>query len=271
MTARRAALLAAVLPAALPAGASAEVAHTSARMRVVDGLAVSRLEVAADRAGDGVRARISLRASLAAGQRPRTIVLRAGPCLRGGPALPDCPPAISLRLRVNPGKTVRFARRLWVGRPRLDAIRVSVTKPGALVRAGRTRPRDAYADVVLGGAAWRELRLRPFGLTSTRTAGVVIARAGAEGAQLGSDRLRPTLGWAATSAFADQPVETLVAACGVDPDCSPGVEAGTLAKDAETTYGAAPMLDRGEATTYAFALRLTGGATLFQIVLPYPG
>jgi hypothetical protein len=266
----------AVLCGTAVAGASARapyVPRPHADFALRDGgLRIARFDVRAQPRGDRVLVSITLTA------RARTkdvrTVLRIGRCTGGPPTFPDCHPDVNRAIVLHPRTTtiVHVNGRVRRPSPRTNAIRISLTRPGQIVRPYRSQF-VALVDLLLPVSAWTTFSGRRFGLRVARPwegeglpYDLTSVTAGA--AQEDHDHLRATLSWTAALP-AGTPVKTVAGPCPPGQAC--GLSSQTVANQAgRAGFGMRPDLARtARRQLLTFGAR-TPSASLFDLVMPWP-
>jgi hypothetical protein len=280
MTAARRLLAAFVAVVAVGAASSASAAaadlyrprpHSDFTLRA-SSLRVARFEVSARPRGD--RIEVSVKLTARSRRRDVRVVLRVGRCVGGPATFPSCPPAAGRRVLLHPHRTVVVAFRALLRRPRArtDAIRVSVTRPGRVVRPYRS-PRAGIVDMLLPASAWRRYAGRTFGVRIARPwegdrlpydVGEIAARA----AQIDHLRLRPSVSWSAAGVAPQAVVATTLGPCAGGAACRSWQRMADLV--GRVGFGGRPHLVRAQTRQLlAFDARTLDG-TLFSLVLPWP-
>jgi hypothetical protein len=258
-------------PLALPASAETlrptqSRPHTAVVIRDSYDVATERLS--AHVRPDHALLRVSIDLSAHSRSGTRTVVLRAGRCVRGELSAPSCPSSYTRRIKLYPNKTVHFTGNAVLRRPpkRQDAIRMVVTRPGR--QSGKTRP---IAELTLRGGAWGgKLAGTDFGYAIHTRAGVDIRTVRADAAGVSTERMRGTFFWQASSTNALSG-KTLILPC-VQGSCTAREAPATFAPGQPASFFQRPTLVRNGASTYAFQLVTTDtNAPLFVVQLPWPG
>lgn len=221
--------------------------------------------------------RVLVSVKLTARSRAKDVraVLRIGRCV-GGPSMsPSCPPAFSRAVLLHPRRTIVVSVSALVPRPRArtNAIRVSLTPRGKVVRPHRSR-NVAMVDMLLPASAWTTYADRAFGLRITRPwegdrlpydVRTIAVRA----AQIDLDRLRPTLSWTARGVAPQAIVTTTVGPCTGDAACRYAWQrmANQIGR---VGFGGRPHATRTDALPLlTFGARTLNGS-LFDLVMPWP-
>jgi hypothetical protein len=156
---------------------------------------------------------------------------------------------------------------------RIDAIRVSLTPPGKVVRPSRS-PHAALAELLLPARAWTAYPDRAFGLRVYRPwegdglpYDVRAVRAAA--AQLSPQKLRPTFSWTA-GADSETRVETVESPCAGTAQCTAPTKSTTIPAGGEASFLDRPILPRpSRPLIWSFFVR-AGDAILFNATMPWP-
>lgn len=152
-------LAAAALVLAGPAAAHAQAPypsddrpHSTLSIGERDGISVMALTAKTRRRGAKIVVDVRASAFTRGGERVRA-VLRVGRCLPGVSSFYPCPPTVSRAFTVT-GKrrAIRLSAKVRVPRASVDAIRVSITRPGEVPRPRR---RGAHAILEVQGEGWR--------------------------------------------------------------------------------------------------------------------
>lgn len=273
----RLALLAALLMTAISPAAAAAAApapfdprpHANFALRD-GGLRIARFDVTARPSGDRVLVAITLTARSRA-KDVRT-VLRIGACTGGPPTLLDCRPTVNHVVVLHPGRTTIAHLNGRVPRPvRTNAIRVSLTRPGQVVRASRS-PFAGLVDMLLPSSAWTTFADRAFGVRVARpwegdAQPSEVAALTARTAQIDHNRLRATLAWTATGLPPGATVTTTSGACAAACPFSWQDVANQIGR---VGFAERPSLRRtDDRQVFNLAARAPGG-NLFSLVLPWP-
>jgi len=245
--------------------------HSDFTLRA-SGLRIARFEVNTRPLGHRIQVSVKLTAR-SRGHDVRA-VLRIGRCIDGPATFPSCPPAASRRVLLHPHRTivVAFDALVLPPRARRDAIRVSLTRPGRVVRPYRS-PRAGIVDMLLPRSAWTRYADRSFGVRIARPwegdalpydVGTIAARA----AQIDHLRLRPSLSWSAAGVAPQAVVSTTLGPCADGAPCRSWQRMADLV--GRVGFGGRPTLVRVQTRQLlAFDARTLDG-TLFSLVLPWP-
>ena len=220
-----------------------------------------------------LRVRIDFSARSLSGKR--TVLLRAGRCVRGSLSAPSCPPSFTRRVTLYPNRTVHLTTNAFLRRPskRQDSIRIFVTKPGR--QPANARP---MAELFLRGSAWRgQTAGFDFGYAIHAQPGVTIKSVRAYGAGVSTERLRGTFTWKASS-MSTLDAKTVISPCFEGaPTCAVRETPVTFQPDQPASFFARPNLTRGTASVYSFSLVVPDAndpllvTPLFVTRLPWPG
>jgi hypothetical protein len=245
--------------------------HTDFTLRASH-VRIARFDVnARPRAG---RIQVSVKLTARSRGSDARVVLRIGRCVGGPATFPSCPPAASRRILLHPHRTivVAFQALVPVPRARREAIRVSLTRPGRVVRPYRS-PRAGMVDMLLPRSAWTRYADRTFGVRITRPwegerlpydVGTIAARA----AQIDHLRLRPSVSWSAAGVAPQAVVSTTLGPCAGGAPCRAWQRMADLV--GRVGFGGRPQLVRAQTRQLlAFDARTLDG-TLFSLVLPWP-
>lgn len=202
------------------------------------------------------------------------VVLRIGRCVGGPATFPSCPPAASRRVLLHPHRTVvvRFQGLVLRPRKRTNAIRVSLTAPGRVVRPYRS-PHAGIVDMLLPARAWTRYADRSFGVRIARPwegdalphdVQAIAVRA----AQIDHLRLLPTLSWTAAGVPPQGVVTTTIGPCAAGAPCRAFQRMAD--QHGRVGFGARPNLVRTETRQVLTFEASTLDARLFNLVLPWP-
>jgi hypothetical protein len=202
-------------------------------------------------------------------------VLRVGSCTGGPMSLPVCEPNVNRSIVLHPSRTTLTRLTADVPRPakRIDAIRISLTPPGKVVRPYRS-PHAALAELLLPARAWTAYPDRAFGLRIYRpwegdSLPYDVRAVRATAAQLSSDRLRPAFSWTA-SAPSETRVETVESPCGGTAQCTPRSKNTTIPAGGEASFFDRPVLPRPPRPLIWSLFTRAGGSILFNATMPWP-
>jgi hypothetical protein len=268
---------AALLAAAGSAGAAAAGLykprpHSDFTLRE-SSLRIARFDVSAQRRGN----RILVAVKLTARSRAKDVraILRIGRCVGGPSTFPSCPPAVSQAVLLHPRRTtfVRLGGLVPPPNPRTNAVRVSLTPPGRVVRPYRS-PRAGLVDMLLPASAWTTLAGRSFGVRIARPwegdglpydVRTIASRA----AQIDEGRLRPTLSWTAAGVAPQAIVSTTAGPCAAGAAC-PFAWQRMANELGRVGFGGRPHVPRIEpGQVLTFGARTLNGS-LFDLVMPWP-
>jgi hypothetical protein len=239
------------------------------------GLRVARFEAGARPHGK----RIRVIAVLTARSRKHDVraILRIGRCTGGPIYFPLCQPNVSRRVTLHATKTTFMRLIADVPRPshRVDAIRVSVTPPGKVVRPYGASAAAGMADLLLPARAWTAYPDRTFGLRlyqpweADHEIAYDVRSLRAHGAQVASDALRPTLAWKVSASRTTQ-IQTVVSACAGTLQCQPLTTEKTIPAGGTRRYLDRPLIKRnGRPAIWSFFTR-SGDGVVFNVTLPWP-
>jgi hypothetical protein len=257
---------------ALPASAladdtpypSGDRPHAGVSLHELSGspVAVTRFHTSARRRGGRLLVHVSLRAHLRSGSQ-RTAVLRAGACRPGTSSFLTCPPSFNRRVRIRRDGTSRgFNAFIRIPRRSVDTIRVSLTRPGDVVRPYHPQ---AYAMVELGGEGWRgDLAGRPFGAEIEPVEGVDVFDLRIDAAGVSDESVRPVLRWTGRST---RPV-VVHTECTGSAGCASQTRDVAVTPERNGSYWRRPFL-RDAAPTLGLTGTI-GGAALFRAEVPRP-
>jgi len=265
-----AALLAPAAPAAAQSRDTSSRPHSVAKTRARDNVLVDRLEATVRRSRGLLTVRVEVHA-VSTDNATHRAVIRGGRCTTGAVTFPSCPPTFSRAINVGPGGlTGRFTFPLREPSRRLDAIRITVNRPGEVTSPRPGGASAAHAQLYLRGSAWRALAGDRFGLTISNDEDFRVTRATADATGLSPSQARPTLAWTAQSTQGVD-VETVAAACDGD-DCTSRSFFTTLTGGQASSFQRRPVLRRAGAERLTYLLRRNGQTRdLFRIALPWPG
>ena len=236
------------------------------------GLRVARFDVHAVPRGE----RLLVGVTMTARSRARDVraVMRVGRCTGGPVATPACEPAVNRPVVLHPGRTtiVHLNARVRRPSPTRDAVRVSLTPPGRVVRP--SSPAVAIVDVLLPSSAWTVFPGQRFGLRVARPwegdgLPYDITTIAARGSQVDADTLQATLGWTA-----DIPPGTVVTTtAGTCPAggvaCPPPSE--TMAdRLGHANESRNPRLQRAAPKQVLSYGARTADGSMFDLVMPWP-
>jgi hypothetical protein len=245
--------------------------HSDFTLRA-SGLRIARFDVNAR--PHGRRVQVSVKLTARSRRSDVRAVLRIGRCVGGPATFPSCPPAASRQVLLHPHRTIVVAFGALVLRPRArtDAIRVSLTRPGRVVRPSGGR-RAGIVDMLLPRSAWTRYADRTFGVRIARPwegddlpydVGTLAVRA----AQIDHLRLRPTVSWTAAGVAPQAVVSTTLGPCAGGAACHSWQRMADLV--GRVGFGGRPNLVRAQTRQLlAFDARTLNG-TLFSLVLPWP-
>jgi hypothetical protein len=277
----RLALLAALMAAAISSGAAVASAaapapysprpHADFALR--DGApAVARFNVSAQPRGARVLVSVTLTARSRAAKDAK-FVLRVGRCTGGRPTLPTCEPDVSRVVVLHPRTTSIIHLNARVLRPsaRTNAVRVTLTKPGQIVRPHKT-PFAGLVDMLLPASAWTTYAQRAFGVRVARPwegdgLPYDLTALTARTAQINHDRLRATMAWTATGLAPGAAVTTAVSPCAAACPLSWQDVANQIG---HVGFGERPFLPRTD-DRQVFDLSARGpDGNLFSLAMPWP-
>jgi hypothetical protein len=201
-------------------------------------------------------------------------VLRIGRCSGGPVATPSCEPAISRAVLLHPRRTTIVAVSARVRAPSAgrDAIRVSLTPPGRVVRP--SSPRVAIVDMLLPASAWTRFAGQGFGLRVARPwegdlLPYDVTTIAVRGSQVDAGRLDATLAWTARLP-AGTLVSTTAGQCqAADAGCPPVSQtaAGAGGRASSERRQPLPRVRSRQMLTYGAR---TSEGSLFDLVMPWP-
>jgi hypothetical protein len=242
--------------------------HSAVVVRDSFNVAVDRLSARTQRVGDRLRVRMVFSAWSRLGNR--SVTLRLGRCVSGGPGSSYCPPTSSRKITLRPDKTTHVTvASVRVPPRREDAVEITVVPSAAPPPGVKRRP---IAELFLRGTAWRRTPLGDFGLAVFPRADVAVRAVRSYGAGVSPDQLRGTFRWIVrTSQRLD--ARTVVSPCFEGaPTCSVREHPTVLEPGRDNIFFQRPTLFRGNALVYTFALYPAGGhVPLFHTRLPWPG
>jgi hypothetical protein len=196
--------------------------------------------------------------------RPLVRDLQIGRCTGGAPATPVCPPTATIHVRLSPGQTRAYTRRVTLRQPpaRPDAIQA------ALVRPGTPQPYGFRSDglLLLKGDAWR-------GTGAGRTYGVTIApgtaarRLNFDIPLIARDLAEIDVKWTGTAAPAGVP--TAMSRC-AGATCTATALAPARARTGPQEFGDRFSFTRRGADALGLTVGVPGQAPLVQAALPWP-
>ena len=161
---------------------------------------------------------------------------------------------------------------------RSDAIRISLTPPGRIVRpnigARKGDPQAGIVDVLLPSSAWEDFAGAAFGVRIQRPwegdrLPYDVRAFGARGAQLRTDDLRASLSWR-VGAAAPTTITTTAACSTPAAICRPFARATTTSATATTYFQARPTLHRAAAHELLRVGLDAAGDTLLRLTMPWP-
>lgn len=254
---------AAALALAGPAAADAQAPypwgdrpHSTLSIGERDGISVMKLQAKTRRRGARIVVDVTASAFTRGGERVRA-VLRVGRCLPGVSSFYPCPPAVSRAFTVT-GKLrrIRLTARVRVPRASVDAIRVSITRPGEVPRPRR---RGAHAILELQGEAWRGWRIPVEwgGSALSMPDAPTVLRMDAVGISDGV--VRPTIEWSIALQYGGSVLWSYTGAPRSGVQLMPGQERGAFARPLIRTRRRFLELDADILS-----------APLFRVVLPTP-
>jgi hypothetical protein len=245
--------------------------HSDFTLRA-SGLRIARFDVNTKPRGG----RILVSVKLTARSRATDVraVLRIGRCVGGPATFPSCPPAFSQRVLLHPHRTIVVSVSALVPRPivRRNAIRISLTPPGRVVRPYRS-PRAGIVDMLLPASAWTRYADRSFGLRIARPwegdeLPYDVATIAARASQIDRERLRPTLSWTAAGVAPQAVVTTTVGPCAAGASCRAWQRMADLV--GRVGFGGRPHLVRMETRQVLTLDARTLDGSLFNLVMPWP-
>jgi hypothetical protein len=247
--------------------------HADFSMRDM-GLRIARFDAFAQPHGNRIRVGVTLTARSRA--QDLTAVLRIGRCTGGPPTSPICDPNASEVVRFHPGRTTIAHMTAVVPRPdaRTDAIRISLTPRGVIVRPYRSR-RAGIVDMLLPSSAWTAFAQQAFGLRVSRpwegdALPYDLRSVGLRAAQIDRDRLRASLRWSANAPPATT-VTTVAGRCvPADAACAALVRQTTATPARTATFSARPTLRRVVARQTLLVDATTPDGYLFTLKMPWP-
>jgi hypothetical protein len=242
------------------------------------GVRIARFDVLARPRGDRVEIFVTVTAR--SRSAPMNAVLRIGRCTGGPPTLPICEPNASRAVRFSPRATTIIRMNATVPLPlaRSDAIRISLTPPGRIVRpnvdAHKGDPQARIVDMLLPSSAWTGFVGGVFGVRIQRPwegdlLPYDVRSIGARGAQLRTDDLRASLSWRVGPAAAT--TMTTTAGCSTPAAiCNPFARPATTSATATTYFQARPTLHRTAAREVLRVGLDAARDTLLRLTLPWP-
>jgi hypothetical protein len=168
--------------------------HSTLSIGERDGTSVTALQAKTRRSGGRIVVDVTAAAFTRGGERVRA-VLRVGRCLPGVSSFYPCPPAVSRAFTVTGRlRAIRLTAKVRVPRASVDAIRVSITRPGEVPRP---RQRGAHAILELQGEGWRGPSARGrWGADIEPLDGVAVTDLRMDAVGISDGAVRPTIRWA---------------------------------------------------------------------------